>query len=163
MKVIERVLEWFSVFFKGAISHEHYLPIKREPFQYIEPEVPVTKEPSRSTKPETPVKKDSWIHSKKNLSELLDLMEETFHLFSIPASQHPAGTDRETIKGIKTFGPVVPCYAVGDDAFDDAKKHKDDSGYVPSVDLDLIKKSSFMCMKNYFDTEKGKEKEAAAL
>jgi len=87
-------------------------------------------------------------------------MEETFHLFSIPTSQHPLGTDRQTIKGIKTFGPVVPCYAVDDDAFDDAKKHKDDSGFVPNVDLDLIKKSSFMCMRNYFDTEKGKEKEA---
>ena len=144
MKVVERMLEWLGVFFKGAISHEHYFPIKREPFQSI--------------KPEKPVKKDSWIHSKKNLSELLDLMEETFHLFSIPASQHPVGTDRQTIKGIKTFGPVVPCYAVDDDAFDDAKKHKDDSGFLPSVDLDLIKKSSFMCMKTFLDTEKGKEK-----
>jgi len=148
MKVIERVLEWVSDFFKGAISHEHYLPIKREPFQSI--------------KPETPIKKDSWtwIHSKKNLSELLDSVEGTFHLFSIPTSQHPLGTDRQTIKGIKTFGPVVPCYVVADDAFDDATKRKNDSGFVPNIDLDLIKKSSFMCMRNYFDTEKGKEKEA---
>ena len=149
MKVIERVLEWLGVFFKGAISHEHYLPIKREPFQFIKPEMPVM-----------PVKKDSWIHSKKNLSELLDSMEETFHLFSIPTSQHPLGTDRQTIKGIKTFGPIVPCYVVNDDAVDEATKHKDDSGFVPGVDLDLIKRSSFMCMRSYLGTDKGKEKEA---
>jgi len=146
MKVVERMLEWLGVFFKGAISHEHYFPIKREPFQSIELE-------------ET-VENKSWIHSKKNLSELLDSMEGAFHLFSIPTGHHPLGTDRQTIKGIKTFGPVVPCYAVRDDAFRDAEKHKNDSGFVPSIDLDLIKRSSFMCMKTYFDTEKGKEKEA---
>ena len=41
MKVVERVLEWLGVFFKGAISHEHYLPIKREPFQSINLERPI--------------------------------------------------------------------------------------------------------------------------
>lgn len=146
MKVVERVLEWLGGFFKGAISHEHYIPINREPFQPI--------------KPERPVKTNSWIHSKKNLSELLDSMEEAFHLFGIPTSQHPLGTDRQTIKGIKTFGPVVPCYAVRDDAFRDAEKHKKDSGFVPNVDLDLIGRAGFMCMKTCFDLDEDKEKDA---
>jgi len=143
---VNRMLEWLGASFRNSVSHEHYFPIKREPFQSIELE-------------ET-VENKSWIHSKKNLSELLDSMEGAFHLFSIPTGHHPLGTDRQTIKGIKTFGPVVPCYAVSDGAFHEAAKHRDDSGFVPGVDLDLIKRSSFMCMKVFFDTEKGKEKEA---
>lgn len=145
MKTIERILGWVGALFKGAVPHEYYFPMKREPFQAVE-SVEV-------------VEKKSWMHSKKNLSELLDSIEDSFKLFSIPTSQHPLGTDRRTIDGIKTMGPVVPCYVVADSAFNDATKHKDDSGFVPNIDLDLVKKSSFMCMKTYLDEDKDKKKE----
>lgn len=143
--VISKLMDWLLGSFGKPLPHAHYLPIKREPFQPV--------------KVKKIVEKNSWVHSKKNLSELLDSMEETFHLFSIPTGNHPLGTDRQTIKGIKTLGPVVPCYVVVDSGFDEAKKHKNDSGFVPNVDLDLIKKSSFMCMKNYFGKDKAGEKE----
>jgi hypothetical protein len=64
MKTIERMLEWVGALFKGAVSHEYYFPIKREPFQPIESV--------------EPVEKKSWVHSKKNLSELLDSIEDSF-------------------------------------------------------------------------------------
>jgi len=140
MIMIERILGWVGALFKGAVSHEYYFPMKREPFQAVV----------------RAVEKKSWIHSKKNLSELLDSIEDSFRLFSIPTSQHPLGTDRRTIDGIKTMGPVVPCYAVADSAFKDATKHKNDSGFVPIIDLDLVKKLSFMCMKNFSPAEEEK-------
>ena len=164
MNTILKFVQWVRQFVLRAKIEDNYVPIKREPFEKPEmlpvinavtdiTPVPEVTQISKSKNTAGLIfeadatHKAERIYARKHLATLLDELSATFESYAIPNGQHPIGTDKATIKGIKTLGPVVPAYVAGGGVFELACKMKNDKSYVLPVDMDMIKNTGFMCMR----------------